>query len=281
VKIPGAAALALATGCATVSATPRVTTTAGARPVSVERRVVERALEASWLQRGDTLAVTLTEHRRCQLVEHLPAVREERSVRRADAAIYFEYAAAAVLLGLAAFSFARPELFAAPEVDEAGHPRRDPKTGRALGGVLTALGAGALGAGIYDTVRTRDRTRRGEVVALRAGPTGECEGGPQPASLRQVELWLGGFRGHGVTDLDGRVRFLLPGPEFWPEAPEVAAAPAFTGLDDGAAPPRPGPREWRGTLRTGLDRSLSIAVVVPYDATVADPRTGSARTAAR
>lgn len=274
-----AVAASVLVGCAQISATTvlRTVPVPGARPLAVEQRVVERQLEARWLQRGDTLAIELLEHRRCQVVERLAAVREEHSVRRADAAIYWEYAAAAVLLGLATFSFARPDLFAVPEPAAGGKTLRDPKTGYALGGVFLGIGAAALGAGIYDSVRARDRTVRSSTVALRPGPAAECDAPTLPAVQRQLELQLGEFRSRVATDLEGRARFLLPGPELWP--PEPAPAEAFTGMDTAASSTTS--RRWRGTLQIGLERRVEVEVVLPYDLTARVPSTGAAMSAAR
>lgn len=274
--------VAASTGCAQISATNEVRTVpvAGARPLAIERRVVERQIEARWLQRGDTLEIELIEHRRCQVVERVAAVREEHSVRRADAAIYWEYGLAAVLLGLAAFSFARPDLFAAPEKDPAGE-KRDPKTGLRLGGVFMGLGVAALGAGVYDTVRARDRVYRSNTVALVPGPATDCEQPSVPASQRRLALQLGEFRGHAATDLEGRARFMLPGPELWP-APEPAPVDETIGLDGMDAPPaRPQQRRWAGTLTFGRGRSVALEVVLPYDATTQVPSTGAAMSAPR
>jgi hypothetical protein len=276
--------VAASTGCAQISATTEVRTVpvAGARPLSIERRVIERQVEARWLQRGDTLAIELIEHRRCQVVERIAAVREEHSVRRADAAIYWEYGLAAVLLGLAAFSFARPDLFAAPEDDPAGE-KRDPKTGYRLGGVFAGLGAAALGAGVYDTVRARDRVYRSDTVALRTGPAADCEQPSVPASQRRLALQLGEFRSHVSTDLEGRARFVLPGPELWPEQ---APAPVdemigVDGADEANAPARAQQRRWAGTLTVGQGRSVALEVVLPYEATAQVPSTGAGMSAPR
>lgn len=250
-------------GCATISTTASVRTLPGGRTLTVQQRVVDRQLEARWVQHGDSLAVELVEHRRCQRLERTAVVREATDVRRADAALYVEYGLAAVLLGLSAFSFARPELFAVQQRNDEGRLYREAKTGYALGGVFLGLGAAALGAGIHDSVRARDRVHRYEAVALLPGPAADCETPTVPASQRQLELRLGEHRGRGVTDLEGRVHFTLPGPEMWPKAGDGASVP----------------RAWQGTLRAGLVRELAIEVVVPYDATLVTPQAGLARSA--
>ena len=68
-----AIAASLIGGCAQISANTELRTVpvSGAPPLVIERRVVERQVEARWLQRGDTLAIELLEHRRCQVVEHV------------------------------------------------------------------------------------------------------------------------------------------------------------------------------------------------------------------
>lgn len=266
--------IAAGTGCASITSTQEVRTLPGGRALDTQRRVVERQLEARWVQRGDSLSIELVEHRRCQATTRLAVTREATNVRRADAALYFEYGLAAVLLGLSAFSFARPELFAVQQRDETGRLYRDTKTGNALGGVFLGLGAAALGAGIYDTVRQRDRVHRYEAIAVQPGPAADCEAPTLPASQRQVELVLGAHRGRGVTDLDGRVHFALPGPETWPEVQETAPE---VGPEDGT--PVVQRRAWKGTLRAGLGRELAIEVVLPYDATRLAPQAGVVRTA--
>ena len=284
-----AIAASLIGGCAQISANTELRTVpvSGAPPLVIERRVVERQVEARWLQRGDTLAIELLEHRRCQVVEHVAAVREEHSVRRADAAIYWEYAAAAVLLGLAGVALARPDLFAVKESATGAKTRRDPTTGRTLGAVFFGLGGAALGAGIYDSVRARDRVHRSTTVALVPGPATACDAPTVPAAQRRLELQLGQFHSQVATDLEGRARFLLPGPELWPPEPDeqteedgMAAQDVMNaqGVMNATRPPS---RRWRGTLQIGLERSVQVEVVLPYDQTVLAPNTGATMSVAR
>lgn len=265
-------------GCAQISTTTQLSTrpVPGVSPLSIERRVVERQIEARWLQRGDSLSVELIEHRRCQVVEHVAAVREERSIRRADAAIYWEYGLAAALLGLAAFSFARPELFAVPQ-PMGSRETRDPKTGRRLGGVFAGLGALALGVSVYDTLRARDRVHRSQVVVLRPGPAADCDAPSLPATSRRVELQLGEYRSHTSTDLEGRARFSLPGPELWPAEPVADGPESMDGMDGMDAAPAPlQRRRWSGVLKVGLERGMAIEVVLPYAPTLLVPSGGAA-----
>lgn len=258
-------------GCAQISVSSEVRTVAvvGAPPLTIERKVIERQLEARWVQRGNSLTIELIEHRRCQVVERALAVREEHQRRRADAAIYWEYGVTAVLLGLAAFSFARPDLFAVPEQTDAGE-KRSPRTGYALGGVFAGLGAGALGVSIYDSVRARDRVLRSETVMLRPGPAADCDVPSLPASQRQLELQLGSSRGHAVTDLEGRARFVLPAASEWP-VDEQAPPPELDGV-----PTRAATRRWGGTLKVGSQRRVAVEVVLPYEQTAVVPSTGAA-----
>lgn len=268
-------------GCAQISETTRVRTLAvpGPRLLASEREVTERQLEVRWVQRGDSLSVELLEHRRCRVVDRVMVAREEHRTRRADAAIYWEYGLATVLLGLAAFSFARPDLFAVP-APVAGGELRDPKTGYKLGGVFMGLGTVALGAGIYDSVRARDHHRRSEVVELRPGPGAECDEPTLPATVRKLELQLGDHRSHATTDLEGRARFVLPGPEQWPPVPP-APADEPPGMDAASGPGAAQRRRWAGVLDLGLGRSVPLEVVLPYEQTVLTPSSGAAMSATR
>src|SRR5690606_38483551 len=156
------------------------------QPVARETKIVQRALEARWSQRGADLEVDLRELRMCQTVTHLPARQEERIVRRADAMIYWEYGLAAVALGVSALAFARPELFAPEPTYDAERMQyvRDSKAGYVAGGLFSAVGAGLLAAGVIDSVRARDQVRRSDAVALRAGPVQACEPPEVPAGGR-------------------------------------------------------------------------------------------------
>jgi hypothetical protein len=255
----------------------------------IERRVVERQLEARWVQRGDTLAIELLEHRRCQVVEHVAAVRESTSVRRADAAIYWEYAAAAVLLGLAAFSArAARAVRGARSATTGGKTRRDPTTGRTLGGVFLGLGGAALGAGIYDSVRARDRVHRSNTVALRAGAGGGLRRADRAGERSgELELQLGQFRSQVATDLEGRARFLLPGPELWPPEDEQTEEDGMAAQDvmNAQGDEREPAPAVAALARDAADRPRAarwqVEVVLPYDQTALTPSTGAAMSVAR
>ena len=190
----------------------------------------------------------------------------------------------ALLLALehARVALARPDLFAVEESATGGKTRRDPTTGRTLGAVFFGLGGAALGAGIYDSVRARDRVHRSTTVALVPGPATACDAPTVPAAQRRLELQLGQFHSQVATDLEGRARFLLPGPELWPPEPDeqteedgMAAQDVMNaqGVMNATRPPS---RRWRGTLQIGLERSVQVEVVLPYDQTALTPNTGPA-----
>jgi hypothetical protein len=257
--LPATTALcgALASACAqmTIDTERQVIVAPDAAPLVRETEVAAVELEARWTQRGGAVDVELLEHRACRTVEIVPARHVERTVRRPDAMIYWEYALAATALGVAALAFARPEGFATVVYDEeAGAYVRDPKTGYAVGGVMTAIGSGFLIGGIIDTVRSRDSTRSHDATLRREGPVAPCEAPSVPAGDRRLELAVGDVRLSAVTDLDGRAHFLLP---------ELAAP----------AEPRPLP----ATLRVALAVEFTLPLVAPYAQTAAAPLTGSLR----
>lgn len=248
---------ALPAGCARFSEETTVRTVAvpGAAPILRETRVVAAELEARWEQRAAEVDVALFEHRSCQTVARVPARREERTVRRPDATIYWEYGLAAVALGVSALAFARPGAFAAVTYDkDAGAYVRDPKTGYALGGGFAAVGAGFLTGAIIDTVRARDQTRVLDATLLKEEPVAPCEPPVAPAGGRTVELVIGARSIAGATDDAGYVRFSLP--------PDLAL-PADAELVPAA-------------LRVPAARDLPISLVLPARAAAA-PHTGVVR----
>jgi hypothetical protein len=258
--LPATTALlcALATACAqmTVDTEARTSVAPDAAPLAREARVVEAQLEARYTQRGASLDVELLELRTCQRVDTLPARRVERTIRRPDAMIYWEYSLAAVALGLAALAFIRPEGFASVTYNDAiGSYERDPKTGYRLGGVFSAVGAGFLIGGIVDSVRARDTTRTLDTTVRREGPAAPCEAPSVPAGQRQLELEVGDTRLTAVTDLDGRAHFALPEPTPAPTEP--------TALES--------------TLRVALAAEFSIPLLAPYARSAGAPNTGTVR----
>lgn len=257
--LPATTALcgALASACAqmTVRSERHVIVAPNAAPLTRAVEIADVELEARWTQRGGSVDVELVEHRACRTVETLPAREVVRTLRRPDAMIYWEYALAATALGVAALAFIRPEGFATVVYDqEVGAYVRDPKTGYAIGGVMTALGSGFLIGGIVDSVRSRDGVRSQDATLRREGPIAPCEAPSVPAGERQLELAVGDVRLSAVTDLDGRAHFALP---------ELAAP----------AEPRPLP----ATLRVALTVEFALPLVAPYAQTAAAPLTGSLR----
>ena len=252
---------ALAAACSQITSESEIRTIVrpDARPLIEETKVVARALEARWSQRGRDLAVELRELRSCQKVEHLAARQEERIVRKPDAMIYFEYGLAAVALGVSALAFARPEVFAAEAKYDEDRMQyiRDPKTGRRVGGLFAAAGVGLLTAAIVDSVKARDRVVVSDTVALREGPVQPCDPPTGPASGRAVTLIMGAHNLAGTTDDEGRVRFVLPA--------------------DGEMSPEtdPSPRALAATLQVGFAGALPITLVAPYAHTADAPHTGT------
>lgn len=266
---PSSAALglvaALAAACSQITSVTEIHTTVrpDARPVVTETKIVGSALEARWSQRGRELEVDLRELRMCMSIDHLPARQEERIVRKPDAMIYWEYGLAAVALGVSALAFARPELFAAaPRYDaERMAYIRDPKTGYAIGGVFTAVGSGFLTAAIVDTVRSRDRVRTSDAVALREGPVQPCDPPAVAAGGRAITLAIGEQALVGTTDQDGRARFFLPAEAASELSPETAS-PA---------------RTIAAALQLGFAGTVLITLVAPYAHTAEVPHTGTAQ----
>lgn len=252
---------ALVAGCSQITSESEIRTIVrpDARPVLEETKVVARALEARWSQRGRDLSVELRELRSCQKVAHLAARQEERIVRKPDAMIYFEYGLAAVALGVSALAFARPGLFAAEAKydEDLMQYIRDPKTGRRVGGLFAATGVGLLTAGIIDSVKARDRVIVSDAVALREGPVQPCDPPSGPASGRAITLILDAQNVTGTTDDEGRVRFVLPA--------EAEMSPE-TDLS---------PRALAATLQVGFAAALPITLVAPYAHTADAPHTGT------
>ncbi len=247
---------ALPTGCARFSEETTVHTLAvpGAAPLLRETRVVGAELEAQWEQRAAAVEVALFERRACRTVTRVPARREEKTVRRPDAMIFWEYGLAALALGVSALAFARPTAFASSTYDsQTGLYTRDPKTGYALGGVFAAVGTGFLIGGIVDSVRARPRTRVLDTTVLQEAPVEPCEPPVGPASGRAIALVVGARTIAGTTDDAGRVRFVLP-PDLLPADAELVPA----------------------SLRVPAARDLSISLVPPARAAAA-PHTGVVR----
>jgi iron donor protein CyaY len=257
-----------AAGCATISTTASVRTLPGGRDPRGPARVVDRQLEARWVQRGDSLAVELVEHRRCQSGRASGGrPRGDRCAagRRGD---LLEYGLAAVLLGLSAFSFARPELFAVQQRSDEGRLYREAKTGYTLGGVFLGLGAAALGRG--------STTACGRATGCTATRRWRCCRGRRPTARRRrcrrvsdsSSCSSGSIAGAGSRTSRGGCTSRCRGRRCGrrPRSRRTAR--------------RRSARAWQGTLRAGLARELAIEVVLPYDATLVTPRAGVTRSAA-
>lgn len=240
----------------TINTEVQETVAPGAAPLVRELRIVDVSLEARYTQVGNNLDVELVEHRACRTFETFAARRVERTVRRPDAMIYWEYGLAALALGLATLAFVRPEGFAAITYnDSTGAYERDPKTGYRVGGVFTAVGTGFLIGGIVDSVRARDSVRTLDSTVRREGPVAPCEAPSVPASQRRLELIVGDARQSAVTDLDGRAHFTLPD----------------------ITPPLTAPQSIPAVLKVAIAAEFTISLVAPYAQSLTTPNTGTVR----
>ncbi len=234
-----------------------------------DRKIISRAVAAAWEQRGATLTIELQERRACQRVESVPVLREERVVRRADAALYVEYALAAAAYAIAAFAFAQPGALSNTVIqDDAGNPVEDPTPGYVTGGIFVALGSGALGAAIYDTLRARDEVVTIATHELREGPREPCNPASSPAAGRRVTLSIGPYRDQVRTSSDGVAHFVLPAAldllEAEVDADADADADADTSdaeLDTASAPREPAPSE-TAAREPASDASLAATLTI-------------------
>jgi hypothetical protein len=294
-----AAAIGLATsialgGCAQIKTSSKIEIVPkpGAKAIVIgppHGQVSARGIDTQWTQDGDSLEIELVQTRRCSAVRHEPVVRIERITRKAGGALYWEYGIAGAALALGLTALIRPDLFSQGSVSSDGETIEDLRAGYRVGGILTGIGAIALGAGIYDTVRARDEVRYAEAYRVRAGEDTACARPSVPLGEQSVELIIGEWRSEEPTDRDGKVRFVLPPVEELglPPAPAatepapagnepVAHAEAPVAADpDASAPtgemvaPAPPPvpvRVAKGVLRIDAAHALAIDFVVPYEA---------------
>lgn len=262
------------------------------------RRIITRALETSWEQRGALLTVTLREDRRCQRVEEVPVIREERTSRRAGGALYVEYALATAAYAMAAFAFAQPTAFSnTVTADDDGRAVLDPTPGYIVGGVFTAIGTGALSGAIYDTVRARDERTTIETYRVEEGPIEACNPATAPASDQLVTLVINEHHEDARADEHGVARFLLPEtlepPAREDDARSDSARDDVDGDDDrdDMNPGTPAPDTDSERERTSLaavielaagdepPSRLPITIVLPYKRTIAEPNAGRHRAA--
>lgn len=236
-------------------------TVAGSAGDDAGRRITSRQYGAKWRQQGAQLDIWLTQSRTCQVVYQVPIIRETRTIRTADAALYWEYGMAIVAGGLGVAALASPKTFSAAAIDETGQLYRDASAGYTFGGLFAGIGAIALIAAIHDTVQTRDSIETEETFVLRDGPTTTCEPPKAPASGLAVTFVLGSLRLAGSTDAAGHLQLQLP--------PEVdAAAGGATDQQNGSEGPRKAPKVDRrvlhGSVRIGQFDAVAIDVLVPF-----------------
>lgn len=213
--IAGLVCVGLAVGCAPIDSgsTVRVIPKPDTQPVVLATGhgpITARGAELAWQQRGSTLAVQIHETRRCRQVWHDPVIRIEEIERKAGGALYWEYGIAAATLGLGLAALIRPEPFSPELVNGAGERIVDRRGGYRIGGIFTGLGAIALGAGIYDTVRARDSVHYVDAYRVRLGDSTPC---PRPKELlvdAPVELIIDEWSAEARTDETGLAIFELP-----------------------------------------------------------------------
>lgn len=287
-----AAATLLATGCAQIES--RSTVQVVARPelepqwLGEAKTVVGRDLELDWSQSLSTVELAIEESRRCRAVLHEPVDRVEtidRTVKHG--ALYWEYGAGAALLAVGLAALIKPEAFSNQAVDANGNTSRDTTTGYRLGGIFTALGAGLVGVGAYDTVRSRDSVETTRAYRMTTGEETPCIDPSGPKAGVEVELAIGPWTSRAKTDADGHVRFglpdeaalgiTLPEPEPTPEpaAPPEAEAPETEAPQPEPPAPTPPPvLEATATVRV-TGRIARFTVLAPLSE--AKDRSGSAQ----
>lgn len=251
------AALVLATGCAQLET--RTTIEVVPRPeldpkwLGEAKTVVGRDLTVAWSQTLSTLEFEVNEARRCRAVLHEPVDRVEsidHTVKHGG--LYWEYGVGAALLAVGLAALIKPEAFSNRAVDANGNTSRDTTTGYRLGGIFTALGAGVVGIGVYDTVRSRDSVTTTRAYRLTSGEPTPCISPSGPRTETEVEIVIGPWTSSARTDAQGRVQFGLPSeaelgitvPE--PPPPEPIAPPAVPAdeaTSSTEAPPKPEPAQ--------------------------------------
>lgn len=209
------AVLVLATGCAQLET--RSTVEIVPRPeldpkwLGEAKTVVGRDLTVQWSQSLSTLEFQVNESRRCRAVLHEPVDRVEsidHTVKHGG--LYWEYGVGAALLAVGLAALIKPEAFSNRAVDSNGNAARDTTTGYRLGGIFTALGAGVVGIGVYDTVRSRDRVNTTRAYRLTSGEPTPCISPSGARSATEVEIVIGPWTSSAKTNAEGRVQFGLP-----------------------------------------------------------------------
>lgn len=296
-----AAALLTCSGCAqidsrsTVQVTPRPELEP--RWLGEAKTVVGRDLSMVWSQSLSTVEIQLEEARTCRAVLHQPVDRVE-SVDRTikHGALYWEYGAGAAILAVGLAALIKPEAFSPQAVNADGTPGRDTTAGYRLGGIFTALGAGLVGIGAYDTVRSRDTVTTTRAYQVTTGDKTPCISPSGPRTGVEVELVIGPWTSSATTDMNGLARFGLPGesqlgitlpepPAPKPEPPEESETPENRAAVPTAEPEameeaEPAPPvsldvEATATVRVG-DREATFTVLAPLSSPTARERSGAA-----
>lgn len=268
--------------------------------------ITAQGATASWTQRGSAIDFEVFATRRCAVLRHEPVVRVERITRKSGGAVYWEFGLGAALLAGGLTGLIRPELFGQPAINAMGETVRDTGAGYRIGGIFTALAAVAIGAGVYDVVRSRDEVRYTDAYRPHVGEAAECDEPTRPLEGRSVELIVGSWQTSGTVDAGGRASFVLPAAD---ELDPIETEPQGHGLtkatvtlldnggffdpkrfddaapaseerielvtdDDGTVRVVPEPAVRGGVLRLGGRDAMAFDFVVPYDSPDAEGHSG-------
>lgn len=262
-------AAVLTGGCAQIQTTSKVEIVAkDDAPARVfgppAAAVTARGATIAWTQQRDAIAFEIYATKRCAVLRHDPVVRVERITRSSGGAVYWEFGVGGVLLAAGLTALIRPELFGQTALNAEGQQVRDTTAGYRLGGILTALSAVPLGAGVYDLARSRDEVRTTDAYRVHVGEAAACDEPELAAAGRTVEFIVGDWKTTATTDAQGRVQVQLPGVD---EPPTTTVA-----LDDPGQPPEA--ETLTGVLRLGGREALTVDFVVPYESAEAQGHSG-------
>lgn len=231
-------------------------------------------------------------HRRCQVVEHVAAVREEHSVRRADAAIYWStWPRRRCCWGSRASRSRGPICSRWRSRRPAARPAATPIRPAARSAWCSS-GSGARRSGPGSMTASAPAT--GCTARLRWR---WCRGLRRPATRRRCprrsddfELQLGQFHSPGGDRPPSRAapafsryrdrKLWPPEPDEQTEEDGMAAQDVMNaqGVMNATRPPS---RRWRGTLEHRPRVLVQVEVVLPYYETALTPNTGAAMSVAR